>query len=276
MTSSAELARRLLPSVRDAAREAGEMAARSFRRDARTSARVWSKAGGSPVTAADMAVDAFLARRLNELLPEAGWLSEESINDPSRMGRRFVWVVDPIDGTRAFLSGNPDWCVAIALLAEDRPVLGIVHAPALDSLYEASLGEGARRNGQSVTVSSLTSLEAARVAGPKPLVDRFERAFSERFERLPRVPSLALRIARVAEGAIDLTLVSANACDWDIAASDLILAEAGGRLTSLEGALPAYNRPDPLHGELLAVPGGLHRRAVEVMTERPCGSRSAR
>lgn len=276
MTSSTELAGRLLPSVREFAREAGEMAARSFRLDTRTSARVWSKAGGSPVTAADIAVDTFLKDRLSELLPEAGWLSEESTNDPSRLRRGLVWVVDPIDGTRAFMSGHPDWCVAVALLAEERPVLGVVHAPALDTLYEASLGAGARRNGQPVHVSNRASIEGARVAGPKALLDSLERASSQGFERLPRVPSLALRIARVAEGSIDLTLVSTNACDWDIAASDVILAEAGGRLSSLAGALPAYNRADPVHGELLAASGGLHRRAAEVMTERPGGSRTAR
>lgn len=276
MKASAEIAGRLLPAVRDAAREAGDLAARFFQPAAPTSARVWSKAGGSPVTEADMAVDAFLKARLRALLTEAGWLSEETTDDRSRMGRRFVWVVDPIDGTRAFLSGNPEWCIAIALLAEDRPVLGVVLAPALGTLYDARRGAGARRDGQPVHVSRATNFDAARVTGPKPLLDDLERATGERLERLPRVPSLALRIARVAEGSVDVALVSANACDWDIAASDLILEEAGGRLTALGGGAPEYNRPEPIHGELLAAPDGLHRRVVEVMTDRASGSRHAR
>lgn len=259
------LARDLLTPVRAAAQEAGAIALRSFRPGARTAARVWSKEGGSPVTEADMAVDDFLRERLAAVLPEAGWLSEETADAPSRLDRRLVWIVDPIDGTRAFLSGHPDWSIAIALLAEGRPVIGIVHAPAHAALYEALRGGGAARDGRAIAVSGPERVRGARVAGPKPLVDHLH-ARAGGIERLDRIPSLALRLARVAEGAVDVGLVSSGSRDWDLAAADLVLHEAGGILSTLEGALPVYNRTETTHGELAAAPRRLHPRVIEAMT----------
>ena len=260
-----DLARQLSPFLRDTAREAGAIAKNFFRSGLKTSARIWSKGGGSPVTEADMAVDAFLKTRLSGAVPEAGWLSEETADDPARLDRDLVWIVDPIDGTRAFLSGNHDWSVSIALLGHGRPVLGIVYAPAHEHLYEARRGQGAHRDGEPIEASSIKRLARLSVAGPKGLVDRLEERVGT-LKRPPRIPSLALRLARVAEGSVDTGLVSSNACDWDIAAGDLILEEAGGILTRLDGARPAYNQADPVHGELVAAPRQLHARLVEVMT----------
>jgi myo-inositol-1(or 4)-monophosphatase len=265
----------LAPTVRAVAREAGALALASFRRGSQTSARLWYKnRGSSPVTAADMAVDSFLKERLAQALPDAGWLSEETTDNPDRLTRRLVWIVDPIDGTRAFVSGHPDWCVAIGLLAEGRPVFGIVYAPAHQDFYEASLGSGATKNGRPLQVSGLDRLEGARVAGPKPLVDTLERR-AGRLDRLPKIPSLALRLARVAEGSLDIGLVSANSCDWDLAGADLILQEAGGRITGLDGTPLAYNQAEPIHGELAAAASQLHPRVIEAMrtTLRPASIR---
>jgi myo-inositol-1(or 4)-monophosphatase len=255
----------LTPVLRDAAREAGTLAITYFRHGADTSARRWYKDRGSPVTEADIAVDAFLKLRLSEALPEAGWLSEETADHPDRLGRPLVWIVDPIDGTRAFMSGHPDWCIAIALLSEGRPVLGLVYAPAHEHLYEASLGGGAVRNGVPLAVSAADGPDGLRIAGPKPLVDRFERRAGESVHRLPKVPSLALRLARVAEGSIDIGLVSSDSRDWDLAGADLILHEAGGCLTDLRGEPLVYNRPEPIHGELIAAGRRLHPRIIEAM-----------
>ncbi len=267
MTDPSHLARELMPFVRDVAREAGDVAMRFFRSGASTSARIWSKAGGSPVTEADVAVDTFLKIRLSQAVPEAGWLSEETADDPRRLGRDLVWIVDPIDGTRAFLSGSHDWSVAIALLVAARPVLGIVHAPAHDTLYEAVAGEGALRNGTPISVSAADDLGAIGVAGPKPFIDRLARRHPA-IGRPPRIPSLALRIARVAEGSVDVGLISSDARDWDIAGADIILTEAGGLLTDLSGTAPPYNRPDPVHGELVAGPARLQPRLIEAITAR--------
>ena len=140
----ASAARDLLAS---AAREAGALALRYFRPGARTSAQVESKIGGSPVTDADLAADALMKRRLREALPEAGWLSEETADDFERLSRRSLIVVDPIDGTRAFVIGDPHWAVSAALVIDGRPIAGVVHAPALDETYAAARGAGATLNG---------------------------------------------------------------------------------------------------------------------------------
>ena len=267
MPDAASLARSLMPVLRAAAREAGAIALEAFRLGTRTKARTWSKSGGSPVTEADIAVDRFLRATLLDALPEAGWLSEETTDDLARLERRLVWIVDPIDGTRAFASGHPDWSVAIALVAKGEPVLGIVHAPAHDALYEASRAGGARRNGGALAVSAAPGLSGARATGPKPLLDQLERAAGP-MRKGERIPSLALRIARVAEGVVDLGLVSSNAHDWDIAAADLILAEAGGRLTDFYGGRPAYNGAEPVHGELVGASQRLHPQLIAAMTAR--------
>lgn len=267
MTVHDDLSRSLAPLVREIAREAGALAERYFRSGLTTSAKIWSKAGGSPVTEADMAVDSFLKTRLNAALPEAAWLSEETADDRIRIGRDLVWIVDPIDGTRAFLSGSHDWSVAIALLAGDRPILGIVHAPAHDTLYEARRGGGALRNGHPIEVSAVHDPGGISVAGPNGLIDRLERGTGS-LKRPPRIPSLALRIARVAEGSVDAGLVSSDARDWDLAAADLILTEAGGLLTGLDSRPPAYNGRDPVHGELVAASRRLHPRLIAAIKGR--------
>ena len=260
-----DLAAALTAPLHQVAREAGAIALGFFRPGAKTSARLWTKDRGSPVTEADVAVDSFLKGRLSQLLPEAGWLSEETADDPERLGKSFVWIVDPIDGTRAFVAGHRDWSVAIALLVDGCPLLGVVHAPAHDRFYEASAGSGARVNGAPIEVSTRDGIEGARTAGPMPLVDSFERRAGRRVTRLEKIPSLALRLVRVAEGTVEIGLISSDARDWDLAAADLILREAGGLVSDLGGRPLVYNQADPVHGELAAAGAGLHRRVIEVM-----------
>jgi myo-inositol-1(or 4)-monophosphatase len=134
-------------------------------------------------------------------------------------------------------------------------------------MYEALQGGGAFRNGKPMAATAAAALRGAGVAGPKPLIDRLDREVGG-VRSLDKIPSLALRLARVAEGAVDIGLVSSNARDWDIAASDLILAEAGGRLTDFTGETPSYNQAEPIHGELVATSRGLHPRLIEAMTAR--------
>eukprot|EP01042_Synura_sphagnicola_P036154 gene36154-46266_t len=216
MTSTAlPIARDLLPAVEAACREAGQLALDLFRPGAKTAAKTWSKAGGSPVTEADIGVDTFLNVRLSALLPDAAWLSEETADDTIRLSRRFVWVVDPIDGTRAFMSGSPDWAVCVALLDEGRPILGVVHAPAGTTTYTAVSGSGAHSNGKPIRANELTTLAGAHIAGPKPMLDALAR--QEDFIATDKIPSLALRLTRIADGTIDAGLVSPDARDWDLA-----------------------------------------------------------
>ncbi|SDM24476.1 myo-inositol-1(or 4)-monophosphatase [Methylobacterium phyllostachyos] len=249
----------LMPELRAVMREAADIAQPFFRLGGQTSARIWSKAGGSPVTEADVAVDAFLKVRLSALVPQAAWLSEETADDPARLDHDLVWIVDPIDGTRAFLSGHPDWSIAVALLARGEPLIGFVHAPAGKTDYEAVRGHGATRNGAPIQVDARQDLAGARITGPKPMLDRLTRGAGPNpdFSVVARIPSLALRLARVAEGSVDVGMISGHARDWDLAAADLVLREAGGIVCDFEGAATPYNRAEPVHGELLAVPAAL-------------------
>jgi myo-inositol-1(or 4)-monophosphatase len=252
-----------------AAQEAGELALGFFRPGERTSATVSHKEGGSPVTEADVLVDRFLERRLAPLFPEAGWLSEETLDSAHRLTKDLVLVVDPIDGTRGFASGHAVWAIAVALVREGRPILGVVHAPALKETYVAARGGGARLNGKSIAVSSCTALApGAKVAAPVGLADSLRRAGLE-FDLQPRLPSLALRIANVARGALDAGFASENAQDWDIAAADVILREAGGRLATLDGCEIVYNRVDTRHGVLVAAPAGIHAQVGAAARRAP-------
>ena len=238
------------------AREAGDIARAYFRRGERTTAAVEHKEGGSPVTEADRRVDDFLRARLPLLEADAGWLSEETIDDRERLSRRRVFVVDPIDGTRAFMAGDPRWGVCIALVEAGRPVVGVVHMPALEATYVAAVGRGALLNGAPMAVAVRQAIDNALIAGP-PSILRALAADGLPFQTEPRIPSLAYRLVRVAEGTLDIGIASTNACDWDIAAADIIIEESGGKLLDTEGRSPVYNRSETRHGVLCAAPARL-------------------
>jgi myo-inositol-1(or 4)-monophosphatase len=253
----------LLPAVLAAAQRAGETAMAAYRPGQRTSAAVESKEGGSPVTEADKAVDRYLRSVLGDLVPQAGWLSEESPDTPERLDRRQVFIVDPIDGTRAFMAGDPRWAVSIALVIDGSPALGVLHLPALGRTYAAIAGQGATLDGLPARVSQ-GALAGGRIAGPAPLIDRLTRG-GLAVAPQPRIPSLAYRLALVASGDLEAGLASTNSHDWDIAAADLIVHEAGGRLTDLEGRRPHYNQPSPRHGVLAAAPSHAHAELTSRM-----------
>ncbi len=246
-----------LGALVEAARLAGEIAMPWFREGAHTLAAIESKHGGSPVTEADFAVDRFLKERLCRAFPQAGWLSEETADDAARRERTELLIVDPIDGTRAFVSGDPRWTVSIALVSGTRPIAGVVHAPALRQTYAAALGGGATLDGSPIRASALVSLEGARVGGPRPMVEAAARAAGVEMTAEPKIPSLAYRFARVASGSLDAALAAPNSHDWDIAAADLILAEAGASLQDAEGRAPSYNRERVRHDLLVAAPDAL-------------------
>ncbi len=241
----------LLMLATEAAREGGRMAMTRFTPGGATTAAIDYKAGGSPVTEADLAVDAYLGDLLRRAEPGFGWLSEETADEPSRLEKRRVWVVDPIDGTRSFARGDADWTVAIGLVEDGIPLLGALFAPVSGDMFAAARGAGATLNGRPVAVSARTEAEGASLLGPKPLVDAVMNE-GGRFERVPRVHSLALRIAHVAAGRVDLGVAEAHAHDWDLAAAHAILVEAGGELRTREGRTPSYNRPSTKHPAIAA------------------------
>lgn len=247
-----------------AARLAGDLALGFFRSGEKTRAIVQYKDGGSPVSEADMAANDILHQHLTGLLPDAGWLSEETTDDAIRVEKRQVFIVDPIDGTRAFINGDPRWGVAVALVEEGAPVLGVLYMPALDEIYQGVRGAGAWRNGAKLAVSARTDLSGARFAAPIKAFEELEKQGLD-FIREPRVPSLAYRLAKVASGELDCAIASTNAWDWDIAAADLLIREAGGVISDLELRQPVYNRTMPRHGVLAAAARPLHGTLVDAI-----------
>lgn len=239
------------------AEAAGRLALAFFRPGDTTKAGIEWKGDGSPVTEADFAVNAFLQRELSALWPGAAWLSEESTDDRERLEGSHVVIVDPIDGTRGFARGDANWSIAIALVEAGRPVIGVVHAPALGETYTALAGQGAWLNGRSLEVRARAAMRPdMRITCPRVLADSL-RAAGIPFDFRPKIASLALRIAKVASGVYDAGFATRNSHDWDLAAADLVLQEAGGLLAGPDGEPLTYNRPDPSHGLLTATPRAL-------------------
>jgi myo-inositol-1(or 4)-monophosphatase len=242
-----------------AVREAGTLAMKSFG----AAPKSWFKDGDSPVSETDIAVNELLRARLLDGSDD-GWLSEESENDPARLARRRVWVVDPIDGTRAFLAGRPDWSISAALVEDGRPTVAAVYSPASDQLFVAVRGQGATCNGLPITATRGAELAALRCAGPRRYLDPIAGSFPG-IVVVPRIHSLALRLVRVAKGELDVALAGGDSHDWDLAAADLLVHEAGGLLTSLDGEPLTYNRPNPVHGLLVAAGRARHPAVIALI-----------
>ncbi len=235
-----------------AAREAGELALRYYGRNPRT----WQKEGGSVVSEADKAVDRLLHERLRSARPHYDWRSEED-DEPVQPGSGLAFIADPIDGTRDFLAGGREWTVALAVVDKGRPTAGVVFAPVLGELYAATAGGGAFWNAAPVRASVASSLVGARIAGPR----RFARAALDAAgvpaSALRFVPSLAYRLTLVAAGAVDVAIAGPNARDWDLAAADLLVHEAGAVLVGLDGRTPVYATAGNTHPILIAARAGI-------------------
>ncbi len=252
----AALAQKLVATVR----EAGALALKSFKSPVRS----WMKDGDSPVCEADLAVDTLLRERLIAPGAADGWLSEETEDDPSRLAADRVWIVDPIDGTRAFLAGRDDWCVSVALAEKGRPIVAAIYAPSTDDLFLAIAGGGATHNGRPIAATGGPALEQARVAGPDR---RLARLAPFGIVAEPKVHALALRVSWVAQGRLDIALAGPNSNDWDLAAADLLVHEAGGALTTLAGETLVYNRPTPKHSALFAAGRERHQALSDLIRE---------
>ena len=246
-----------------AVREAGALALGKFRGPIRS----WLKGASSPVCEADIEADRLLHERLTAARPDYGWLSEESVDDGTRLAARRVWVVDPIDGTRGFIAGHPDWAVSAALVEDGRPVAAALFAPVSDELFLAVRGGGATRNGVPIYANQGERLDDARVAGPPRRLDRLATMLPG-IAAAAKIHSLALRLARVADGVLDAALAGPNSRDWDLAAADLLVHEAGGALTSLDGQPPIYNRPEPVHRALFAAGRARHAALLALLRDR--------
>ena len=247
-----------LASVATIAEEAARIAADRCG----TGYKTWEKVPGHPVCDVDLEVDSFLRERLFALDPEAGWLSEETLDLSDRYERRRIWVVDPIDGTRDYLRGRPGWAVSVALVEDRVPVMGVLAAPQRGELWTAERGRGSWRNGERLQVSRRTELAGARVpADQLPPEDR---------DLVPvaRPNSIALRIGLVAAGEADLVATLRWGFEWDIAAAALIAREAGAAVTGALGQPLAFNTASGEAFGVLASTPGIHAAAVERLRER--------
>jgi len=237
----------------DAVRAAGAIARDYFGGDVES----WEKRPGHPVSAADLAVDKLLEERLRDQRPDYGWLSEESPDDGSRHRAKRTWMIDPIDGTRAFLRGRPEFSVTVALVAGGRPVLGAVYNPMTEEFYDAIAGGGARLNGRPAMVTDRGAVDGAHILVSRSEMQKkgWDRVFDDC--RVEAISSIALKLARVAAGAADATITLWPKNDWDVAAGDLLVAEAGGAAVRPDGSDLAYNDDPPRHPGLIAAPARL-------------------
>lgn len=243
-------------------REAGALA----RKTAQGAFRHWTKGEDrSPVSEADIAVNDLLHQRLTALAPGAGWLSEETAEMPS--STTLMWIVDPIDGTRAYISGRPDWSISAALVDGGRPVVAALYAPVSEEIFLGSRGAGATLNGTPIKVSDGDGLRGAKIAGPKRYLDRFSELADGTLAQ-PKIHSLALRLARVAQGALDAAFSSSGSHEWDLAAADLLVHEAGGALTDFTGRPLKYNGSQAVHGALIAAGQARHDALLGLVRDR--------
>jgi myo-inositol-1(or 4)-monophosphatase len=254
----------LAKALASVVREAGALARAALGNPIKT----WVKEHNSPVSEVDIAVNQLLKERLAALVPEAGWLSEESEDDLARLAASRLWIVDPIDGTRSFLAGRPDWTISVALVEGSRPVVAGLYAPVSEELFLAVAGAGATRNGTPIKATLGDMIAGARIAGPRGFLDRLATV-APAFAVLPRIQSLALRLARVADGTLDAALAGRTSRDWDLAAADLLVHEAGGALTTVGGTKLAYNRISTVHDDLIAAGLVRHQTLAVLLRNHP-------
>lgn len=230
--------------------------------------------GQGPVTDADLAIDAMLRDTLTGARPDHGWLSEETPDAPARLSRKRVFVVDPIDGTRAFIDGQQGFAHVISVVDDGVPVLAVVHLPLMDLTYAAAQGQGATLNGVAIQVNTPAQSMGAQVLASRPMLapDLWPQGVPEVTRHFR--PSLAWRLALVAEGQFDAMLTFRPTWHWDIAAGALLVAEAGGRVTDGQGHALRFNTAHPHSAGVIAAGPALHtdliaRRNAQDLSARP-------
>lgn len=248
--------------IETAVQEAGEIARRFYGKEYRR----WSKSRGEPVTEADIAIDRHLRERLEKARPDYGWLSEETGKDLSRLNAERVFIVDPIDGTTAFLKERPHFSISVGIAENGQSVAGIVYNPILDECFTAAADSGAMLNGKTIHVSGCATLDGCRVVGQRDLFAHPAWEISP-LEPWPTMhvearSSVAYRMALVAAGQFDAAIILSSKHDWDMAAGDVIVREAGGHVTDKDGNALRFGRPDWVQRTMVCAGPALHAQIL--------------
>jgi myo-inositol-1(or 4)-monophosphatase len=231
---------------------------------------VKDKSTDNPVTDADYAANTLLYEHLSALLPEASWLSEETVDRPDRLSKKRVWVIDPIDGTKEFILGIPEFAVSVALVENGQPILGVVYNPATEELFCGIKNGGVYFNGRRAQVTDRTQLVGALVDASRSECNRGEFKPFEDIFQIRIIGSTAYKLARVAVGLSDVSWSRGPKNEWDICAGVLLVLEAGGCCVDLNNSPFTFNRPDTLVNGFIADNGCLHDNIVSTIT--PYGS----
>ncbi|MEJ2123506.1 MAG: 3'(2'),5'-bisphosphate nucleotidase CysQ [Alphaproteobacteria bacterium] len=240
-------------------REAGALAMTYFRRDIDAT----NKSDGSPVSEADLAVDRYLREQLTGNGSPHGWLSEETADDLNRLDMRSLWVVDPIDGTRAFLEGSEQWVVSAALVVDEAPVLAAIYNPVTEELFTARHGMGAFLNNERVAVEDVATVEDAHIMGSRGMFKKSIWAKPWPEFRRSFVRSIAYRISAVVCGKVNAALSITALAEWDIAAATLLMREAGGVITTLDDTPLTFNKEEVRSHGIVAAGPKLHARLID-------------
>lgn len=240
----------LCEAVRHAGERAMQLAADGF--------ETHIKKDRSPVTSADFEVNRIVQDLVGHRFSDDGWLSEETPDDPARLTRRRVWIIDPIDGTKAFIKRIPQFCISVGLVQDGRPVLGVIYNPATEELFTAVRGEGARLNDKPVRARPVSTQR------PRIFVSATELQQGKLAHLLPEAEcepmnSIAYALALVAAGRADATVTYEKENEWDLAAGTLIVEESGGVVFDGAGNALFFNRPTPVFQGLLAAGPGAQK-----------------
>ena len=246
-----------------AMREAGACAQKRFQKEQKG----WRKSKYHPVCEADIETNTVLRDALTGARPDYGWLSEESEDSAQRLSCRRTWVVDPIDGTNSYLNGIPEFAVSVALIEDGSAVLGAVFNPAKNEMFEAVKGTGAYLNGAQISVTDRPEKAGLHILASRS--EHREAGWPERFEadNVHAMSSIAYKLALVAAGRFDAAASAWPKADWDICAGCLLVAEAGGTITSIAGKPFTFNLERPMHPTCLASNGHLHQALMDELSE---------
>jgi len=248
----------------NAVREAGTIAKEFFGK----TKKQWEKKFGEPVSEVDIKINQFLKKRLLAKRSEYGWLSEESPDNEDRLQKRKVWVIDPIDGTRAYLKNEPEYSISAALLVDNKPTIGVVFNPQTEKFFHALSGKGAKEGQKKIKVSDVDQLERSKIYISHREALKLQHIMKSLQSRVRPISSIAYKLSLVAMGSGDAAISISKKSDWDIAAAHVIIEEAGGVLTQINGDKISYNQENPEHASIAAANPKLHEKIIRYVAQK--------